>query len=1025
MTVRTSNEPARRVATRLGVFKLAVVALGLLVSPLALDGQVIPPNEAWRTLRTEHFRVTFPAHLETLGRRAADRAERAWAELEDAFVEPPPSTVDLLVTDHVDQSNGFAQVRPSNRVTIFARPPADELSLGHFDDWLELVITHELAHIVHLDRTGTWFGKLGRAVFGRPFSAWPLFPQVDTPNWVIEGLATWYESKLTDAGRVHGTYHDMVTRTAALEGRFEDIGQASGSSPQWPGGTRWYAYGSLFFEYLLDKYGEDRMAALVEAIGGQWVPYRLDAAGRSALGVSLTDEWALWAEAELAAAEELLEALGPAAPVERLTQKARWALHPAVSPDGSRLAYARSDGTRDIHLRVADPDGLNGGQLTRTNGLSTFDWTPSGTLIFSQREYVDRFRVFSDLYEASQSGDVRRITEGARLTQPSVEPSGRSAVAVAQGAGSNSLVRVDLASGAVTELVGADPDVHWAFPAVSPDGRWIAVSRWSPDAYHDVVVLDAGGRLAYQVTNDRAMDLAPTWSPDGAWLLWGSDRSGIPNVIGVPIGADGPAGSARSFTRVPTGAAYPSVDPSGEWLYFSGYHVDGWEVERVAFDPAGAGDATEVLPRFRTVTATTDRGALSGEVQSYSSLPTLLPTYWEVNLREPVESRPVRRDDLFLRSRELLGFGIGAETGGTDLVGRHSWAALARTFTSGGKSEGQLSYRFYGLGNPEVGLFASQGWDDDGSLVARTDAQAPLDTLFVLERSRNLSTSLTFRRPTLRRSLSATVSAGLVWEQRELFDNALLPETRYRLNRPSSRLADFGVSFSASTARSRSFQMGGSAGASAFIRLRRRSELNLADSLSSVAGSDRSFDDVLTRVQAYLPIDGPGYGAHVLAFRGAFGAARGPNADAGHFDVGGASGSRETVTGFDLFGGDFVFFPVRGYDRSARFGRYAWTASLEYRVPLIMLNRGVRAWPVHFDRVVGSVFADAGNAWGPDQSASGFQNPRGSTLSSVGAELTLQVLTFWEVSMRFRGGVAVPLLAGVDPRVYVRLGMPF
>ena len=75
--------------------------------------------------------------------------------------------------------------------------------------------------------------------------------------------------------------------------------------------------------------------------------------------------------------------------------------------------------------------------------------------------------------------------------------------------------------------------------------------------------------------------------------------------------------------------------------------------------------------------------------------------------------------------------------------------------------------------------------------------------------------------------------------------------------------------------------------------------------------------------------------------------------------------------------------------------------------------------------MLGSLFADAGNAWGPDVSPSGFTNTRRSTLTSVGAEVTLQLLTFWEVSMRFRTGVAVPLLAGANPRVYLRLGMPF
>ncbi|HKJ02956.1 MAG TPA: hypothetical protein VJ997_10890, partial [Longimicrobiales bacterium] len=219
---------------------VALVAL-LSTVPAAVSGQV-PPDEAWRTLTTAHFRVTFPQRMESLGRRAADRAERAYQELSEGFVDPPKGTIDLLVTDHTDVSNGYANIRPSKRITVFARPPADDLALGYFDDWMELVVTHELAHIFHLDRAGP-LGKLLRGVFGRADGRWPFFPGVSTPRWTIEGLATWYESLFSHAGRVEGTYHEMILRTAALEGRFEDLDEASGDSPFWPGGTRAYAYG--------------------------------------------------------------------------------------------------------------------------------------------------------------------------------------------------------------------------------------------------------------------------------------------------------------------------------------------------------------------------------------------------------------------------------------------------------------------------------------------------------------------------------------------------------------------------------------------------------------------------------------------------------------------------------------------------------------------------------------------------------------------------------------------------------------
>ncbi|MBT3324949.1 MAG: BamA/TamA family outer membrane protein [Gemmatimonadales bacterium] len=1017
-----------RVACLSGLIKLLTVMMLSLASVAPLSAQV-PPDETWRTLRTEHFRVTFPERLEGMGRAAADRAERAFEELSSAFSEPPDGLIDVLLTDHIDMSNGFAQYTPSNRITVYARPPVDDLALGYFDDWLELVITHELAHVVHLDRTGTWVGDLARGVFGRVNAPWPFFPASAVPRWVSEGLATWYESELTDAGRVRGTYHDMVLRTAALEGRFESIGQAAGGSPQWPEGTRAYAYGSLFFEHLLDKYGDERMDQFIEAVAGQWIPYRLDAAGRSSFGVSLSDEWAAWADQARSEAEGLdseLASLGAISAPERLTNNARWGLHPKVSTDGSALVYVRSNAKSDQQLVLANADGSEERTLTRTNQLATFDFTPTGDVLFAQLEFEDRYRAFSDLYLVSQSGVVTRVTTGARLTHPSVGGDGSWAIAVAEGEGTTSLVRIDLSNGEVEDLVASSDGVLWTFPSVSPDGRWIAVTRWTAGANQDVVILDAQGRVVHEVTSDRALDGAPDWSADGNYIVWSSDRTGILNVLGAPVDPQsGQAGTPVLLTNVRTGAAYPSLDPSGEWLYFSGYHVDGWEVERVAFDPAGLAPAPTADQRFAPRGAQPARGSADGEIQDYSPLSTLLPTYWEPILREPVETRTVQGDDVFIPGRELLGYAVGAQTGGVDLVGRHAYGALARIFTTGGKAEGGLSYMYSGLGNPVLGLRASQRWDDDGPRLARRNQGAPLDTLYVLKRERSVSASVSFSRPSWRRSTSLSFSGGVVWEDRELLDDALEPSAVYKLNRPGTQLSDFSASFYVSTARGHSFQMGGARGASLFVRARVRNELSLPDSLAGVVGSDRSTDEVIGRVQGYLPVDGPGFASHVFAVRGTFGVAHGPGADIGYFDVGGASGSGETVTGTNLFGGSPIFLPLRGYRTSIRSGRYAWSASAEYRVPLALFNWGLGAWPLHFDRVFGSVFADAGNAWGPDASPSGFANVRRDPLVSVGAEITAQVLTFYRVSMRVRTGVALPLVEGDGARIYLRIGVPF
>jgi Tol biopolymer transport system component len=961
-------EGSVRVASSPCLFKLwaaPLVVMGALLSCDAARVEGQAPHEDYRTLSTEHFRVTFPAHLESLGRRAAARAEAAYEGLAEALGEPAAGRIDLLVTDNSDLSNGFASVRPSRRMTVYAVPPTDGFQLAYYDDWLELVITHELAHIVHLDHSGTLLGKVGRAVFGRAPVHWPLFPGQATPDWVIEGLATWYESQLTDAGRVRGTFHEMQIRTAILEGRFEGISEASGRSPLWPGGNRPYLYGSAFFDYLLGRHGEGRMNDFVEAVGGQWVPYRIDAAGRSAFGVSFSDAWREW-EADLTQRYETLESelasQGPVTQLERLTHGARWALHPTVSPDGEILAYARADGWSDTQLRRSDPDGGESRQLARTNSLATFDWMPDGRLLVAQVEQVDPYTAYGDLYLMDAEGASERLTSRARLSHPSVAPNGAWAVAVQQEGGTNGLVRVDLATSEVSTLVAPVPDVHWAFPEISPNGRWIAVSRWESGAYHDVVILDATGRVEpRRLTRDRAIDLAPTWSPDGRWLVWSSDRTGISNVLAVEVDQiTGQAGAPRLLTNVLTGVVYPSVDPAGRWLYFSGYHLDGWEVERVPFAPAIAPLAPSVAARFAPPPSprlTPDES--SGVTEEYSPLPTLIPRYWEPLYREPIVAPAVSAGGLDLRRRELLAFGLGAETASVDLVGRHEYRAFVQVFTSAARAEGGLSYSYRGLGNPVLSLQAGQSWRSAGRLLS---GAAP-DTFFVLERERGIGASVTLLSDRWRRSAAVTLGGSLAWTARHQLNNDLRSVPLDAAVPTAPGYGDVSVSLSLVTSRAHTFQMGGTRGLSLFVQGRRRIHLGVPTSERDVTGLDLSFDELFGRVRGYLPLWRIGHARHVLAFQAGGGAAFGPQAPFGHFGVGGASGVPEDVTGFTLFGGSFIPLPLRGYEQASRFGRWAWAATAEYRFPLALINRGVGAWPLHLDRLVGSLFTDVGNAW--------------------------------------------------------------
>ncbi len=766
---------------------LATLALAALALPSS--AQRVPPDEDWRQFSTQHFVVTYPAPLDDVAQRAAAMAERAYGQLADRFVDTPGTPIQLLLTDHADIANGFATPIPYNRVTIFTRPPVDGGSISYFDDWLEMVITHELVHTFQLDMTGT-LGKVIRTVLGRIPTAWPVFPSGAAPTWLLEGLATYYESELTGAGRVKGTWQEMVMRASALAGEFGDVAQVSGNSPVWPAGNRAYVYGARYMEHMAGVHGEESLGGFARSVAGLWVPYRINAAARDAFGVSVRESWGAWGEDMTVAYRALAEDLARAAPItagQEVETAGRRAEQAVVSPDGSTVAWVRSDGVDATQIRLADPAGSGARRLTRVNGVGgTLSWAPGGDLVFTQLDFTDRYRLTSDLYRAGRDGAVERLTRGERLTYADASPDGRRAVAVQEGGATNALVIVELATGEVTPLVERRPDRHWAYPRWSPDGTRIAAVRWDAPAMMDIVVLDEAGDVVSEVTRDRAVDNTPFWSPDGSTVVWSSDRTGIPNLFASNL-EDGAAPEVRQVTNVLGGAAHPSVDPAGEWIYFSSYHADGWHIERIPFAPgewfepqptsarfevaAGGADAgaAAVAPAAETVAA--DATGLAEADQEWTAPGgyrpggTLRPYYWT-----PLYTAAETGTDESGTVHDVFKPLVGLSTGGSDLVGRHSYSLAGRIVLDAQRFAGSFGYSYRGLGNPVLGLSLRQSYDASSRTLPVEFSDGSTREFFLVERERSATLSTSFLRQRYRSSTALSLSGGFVQEHLTLQD---------------------------------------------------------------------------------------------------------------------------------------------------------------------------------------------------------------------------------------------------------------
>ena len=216
------------------------------------------PAADWRTVETAHFRIHYPAPFAAWALHAAGEIEAIHARVTDYVGYVPARRIEVVVADPLANANGTAVPfldRPE--ILLWTSAPESESSIGDYGDWMELVATHEIAHIVHLARPRNRSSAVLVLLSPAPFG--PL--ALASPEWVTEGYATIVEGALTGSGRPGSSFRAMVLRQLAIEGKLPDYGDLDGAQG-WLGGAIPYLVGSAYLEWLSDRDGKDALPRL-------------------------------------------------------------------------------------------------------------------------------------------------------------------------------------------------------------------------------------------------------------------------------------------------------------------------------------------------------------------------------------------------------------------------------------------------------------------------------------------------------------------------------------------------------------------------------------------------------------------------------------------------------------------------------------------------------------------------------------------------------------------------------------------
>jgi WD40 repeat protein len=968
---------------------LAAAAITTLATPEARAGG--DPDLDWWTVSTTHFHIHYARGLEPVADRIAALAETIHERVSITLGYAPTNTTEIVLTDDTDSANGSATALPLNTIRLYVTAPDDLSPLGDYDDWYLDLLTHEYTHILHTDNI-SGIPRLVNAVLGKTYS-----PNQAQPRWILEGLAVLSESQHSSAGRIRSSLFDMYLRADVLADNIAGIDQFSSSAYRWPQGNLWYLYGSRFLRWITDIYGPNTMRAVAADYGATLVPWGINRAIRRVTGKTYVELYEGFKDhLRRRYADQMRE-------VDRrglregaaITHHGRTVSYPRFVPANARtgagdeIVYYRDDidtrtGLYRLPLAAPKSGARREDLVARTYGDSSPAFTPEGDLVFNSLSIFRNLYARNDIFriprgEASTSGEERfrkQLTVGQRATAVDVSPDGKKIVFVVNTKGTTYLDIADVAEGGTLshrrDLV---PSARWEqayTPRFSPDGTHVAYSVWTEGGYRDVRLVDVSTGVFEQITHDRALDLNPTFSPDGKTLYFASDRTGIYNIYALDLATR----TLEQVTNVRVGAVQPTVSADGKTLVYVGYTTLGFDLFSMPIEKS------RFLPALAAPTDRPDLPTAPGEVAMtrapYNPLPTFAPRHYLINYKPGAYSSNA----------------LEVTAGSSDVVGNHG---IDLTLLLDPKAPSPNISATYTYGRLPVDLSLRAFHQVAPRSYKQNNADTPFD-----ETTNGLTAGVSyalleeFASHRLGFSFSVANFHGALPFATHTDPYANVP------GKPASGnidIAHLGYSYSnvegsldtAGSARGFSFSIGVDYGGVA------------TGSTYTSRGASASFT-------GYVPMPWPGH--QTLASRTAGAISAGNYPRGGSYSVGGYDLDNNSLPSTILSGAFNGSFALRGYPARAYSGSSYFLQNVEYRIPIFQPDHGISTLPLYLRRLDGNLFWDYGGAFddfdfhrlGIFRNGDIISTPQLHT--SVGGEIWLATTIGYQLNVQFRVGYA-------------------
>jgi hypothetical protein len=550
---------------------------------VAALGCSLPARADSQFVETDQLRVVYYDPAETyLVPHTVQSLLSALTVHERLFDYRPDGKINVWLKDFSDLANANARAVPKNRVFFDIAAWNDPYETTNFGDRFQSLATHELTHVVMMDRASPSDERFRRLFHGKVGldAAHPetllynylTSPRSTAPRWYHEGGAVFMETWLSGGrGRAQGGYDEMVFRAMVRDNAkfYDPLGLASkGTAIDFQTGANDYLYGTRFMDYLAYTYGADRLLAWWRRDGDSRRYYADDF--QRVFGLPLDVSWQKWIEFEHEFQLRNLESVRehPISQYHDLTRRDLGAVSRSfLSADGTRLyAAIRYPGQLSHIISIALSDGAVT-ELAEVKGEASYVVTSlaydssSQTLFYTTNSKNYRNLEALDL----RTGKSRRLLKDARIGDIVYNQADRSLWGLRLSRGYVQIVRIPYPY--------RDWDKLYEFPAfvkafdldLSPDGTLASVSVSGPARksggrqVNEVRVMRTDALLKGDADPLHTFDMGDAvpesfvFSKDGRYLFGSSYYTGVSNIYRYEIATE----TLAAVTNADTGFFRP------------------------------------------------------------------------------------------------------------------------------------------------------------------------------------------------------------------------------------------------------------------------------------------------------------------------------------------------------------------------------------------------------------------------------------------------------------------------------------